>query len=67
MPGMTSEAKAIVADIIENVMAGLVSPADKLKIYLPANLENYDDLDDGGHILVLYKGSRIVITKFLMQ
>lgn len=56
--GMTSEAKALVADIIEDAIALLENEADKLKVYQPANLEKYDDLDDSGHILVLYGGSK---------
>ncbi len=56
--GMTSEAKALVAGLIEDAIELLENPADKLKIYQPANLEKYEDLDDGGHILVLYGGSK---------
>lgn len=56
--GMISEAKALVAGMIEDAIALLENPADQLKVYQPASLEAYEDLDDGGHILVLYGGSK---------
>lgn len=56
--GMTSEAKALVAGLIEDALELLTIDADKLKVYQPSNLEKFDDMDDGGHILVMYSGSK---------
>ncbi|GJQ33707.1 MAG: hypothetical protein HBSAPP04_25460 [Ignavibacteriaceae bacterium] len=55
---MIAEAKALVAGLIEDAIKLLENPADQLKVYQPASLEAYEDLDDGGHILVLYGGSK---------
>lgn len=56
--GMTLEAKALVAGLIEDAIELLTIDADKLKVYQPSNLEKFDDMDDGGHILVMYSGSK---------
>ncbi len=56
--GMITEAKSLVAGFIEDALVLLENPADQLKVYQPASLEAYEDLDDGGHILVLYGGSK---------
>lgn len=56
--GMITEAKTLVTGFIEDAIGLLENPADQLKVYQPASLEAYEDLDDGGHILVLYGGSK---------
>ena len=56
--GMTAEAKSLVVSVIETAIATLTNAADKLKVHQPASLELYEDMDDGGHILVLYGGSK---------
>lgn len=58
MSGMTAEAKALVATVIETAMEALTSPVDILNVHQPSNLEKYDVLDDSGHILVMYGGSK---------